>query len=276
MLGDERLDLDAYFSRVAYEGPTTPRLDTLAALVLAHTSAIPFSNLEILLGQPVLLDLASVQRKLVAERGGGYCFEQNGLLFRVLCALGFEVTAMGGRVRLKSPQDVVPQRTHMVLRVAMGGHDWLVDAGLGGLTPTAPLRMDAGVEQATPHERRRLVGGPFRWVHQVLVGADWVDAYDFTTETLHPIDQELANWWTSGHPDSSFRKRLVVAKAEADGGRVTMDNNMFRRRVLDVVVEQEEIASPASRLAILETQFGLCYPPETRWSWDAIGSTRTS
>ncbi len=77
---DGSLDLDAYLRRIEYAGERAPSRATLDALHLAHATHIPFENLDILLGRPIRLDLASLQAKLVAGRRGGYCFEQN-LLF---------------------------------------------------------------------------------------------------------------------------------------------------------------------------------------------------
>src|SRR5579862_7365644 len=97
---DTAIDLTAYFTRIGFGGPArpAPTLDTLRALHLLHPQAIPFENLDVLLGRPVTLDLASIQRKLVAEGRGGYCYEHNLLLRSVLQTLGFRVRSFGGRV----------------------------------------------------------------------------------------------------------------------------------------------------------------------------------
>ena len=70
-------DLDAYLARIAYAGPREATIATLTALHTAHVVAIPFENLDILLSRGIDLDLAALERKLVTERRGGYCFEQN-------------------------------------------------------------------------------------------------------------------------------------------------------------------------------------------------------
>src|SRR5687768_9622587 len=99
------LDLDAYLARVsvARSVVAAPTLDALAAIVWGHVTAIPFENLDILLGRPVRIDLPSVEAKLVGARRGGYCFEQNTLLAAVLRALGYRVTTLSARVRMGSP-----------------------------------------------------------------------------------------------------------------------------------------------------------------------------
>jgi N-hydroxyarylamine O-acetyltransferase len=94
------LDLDAYLERIGYEGRDEPTLEVLDALHLAHTTTIPFENLDILLGRPIRLDLPSLQDKLVRDRRGGYCFEHNTLFAAALEAVGFGVTRLGARVRI--------------------------------------------------------------------------------------------------------------------------------------------------------------------------------
>jgi hypothetical protein len=71
----ERLDLPAYLERVGHDGDTAPTVATLTALHRAHLAAIPFENLDIILGRGIAVDLESVQRKLVHGRRGGYCYE---------------------------------------------------------------------------------------------------------------------------------------------------------------------------------------------------------
>ena len=94
----ETFDLDAYLSRIGYTGPRTASLTTLRAIHALHPAAIPFENLDPLLKRPVRLNLASLQAKLVAERRGGYCFEQNIPFAAALEALGFTVIRLAGRV----------------------------------------------------------------------------------------------------------------------------------------------------------------------------------
>ncbi len=66
------LDLDAYFERVRWGGETRPTFETLAGLLRAHMTAIPFENLDVLLGRKVRLDLEFLQDKLIRRRRGGY------------------------------------------------------------------------------------------------------------------------------------------------------------------------------------------------------------
>ena len=259
------IDLDAYFERIGYSGPREPTLCVLNAIALAHTSAIPFENLDVLLGRPISLDPASLADKLVRRRRGGYCFEQNGLFLLVLGALAFQVAPISARVRWQRPRDFTPPRTHLFLRVEIDGESWLADVGIGGLSLTSAIRLNTDGPQTTPHDTRRIVREGALLYHQVRFGQDWADINEFTLEEMPPIDRELANWYTSAHPDSHFRNRLVAALAGPDGRRYTLLNNELTIRHGDGSSDVRVIASAEELLSVLDEHFGLHMPPGTRF-----------
>jgi len=94
------LDLGAYLRRIGLETRPAADLAGLRALHFAHATTIPFENLDIQMGLRILLDLASLQAKLVRRHRGGYCFEHNTLFLAVLKAVGFDVIPCEARVRL--------------------------------------------------------------------------------------------------------------------------------------------------------------------------------
>jgi N-hydroxyarylamine O-acetyltransferase len=258
-------DLDAYFARIGYDGPRAPTLATLHAITAAHTSSIPFENLSILMGEAIDLEIDAVMRKLVHARRGGYCFEQNGLLLHVLGALGFEVTPLGARVRLDRPRDFIPPRTHVFLRVDVEGEPWITDVGVGGVSLTSAIRLDTEAEQTTPHDCRRIVRDSGRLFHQVRFGDDWQDVCEFTLEEMPPVDRELGNWFTSAHPRSHFKNRLIVARAASDGSRLTLLNDELKIRRRGAAAEKRLVATADELLDVLGRHFGLSFPPGTRF-----------
>ncbi|MEQ1502052.1 MAG: arylamine N-acetyltransferase [Myxococcota bacterium] len=253
--------LERYFARIGYGGPTPPTVDTLHALALAHACAVPFENLDPWLGRPVSLRLDDVVAKLVLGGRGGYCFEQNGLMLEVLDALGFRVTPLSARVRVQRPRDYTPPRTHLFVRVDLADGPWLVDVGVGGLSVTAALRWTPDVVQDTPHEARRFVVDDGRWFHQVRLGDTWADVCEFTGEAMPPIDREVANWYTSTHPASSFRTRLVAARATPDGGRRTLADRLYTVRDADGVATVARLDAEDALRRVLTDAFGLTVPP---------------
>lgn len=266
--------LDAYFARIRYAGPRDPTLATLRGIVFQHVTNIPFENINVLLGLGISLDPRTVEQKLVHDRRGGYCFEQNGLLLRVLTALGFTAEPLSARVRLQQPRDFTPPRTHLFLKVTINGVPWLADTGVGGFSPTAPLRIDTEAAQETHHGAHRVVHEDGVFFHQAMTKDGWSDVYEFTGECMPEIDRTLANWWTSTSPESKFRNSLLVALALPDGTRAgIMNRSLVRRRAGDIV-EASDIGSPQELLTLLDQTFGLRFAagtrldgPQCEWRW---------
>lgn len=248
-------DLDAYFARIGYAGPRDATLATLSAIHTRHACSIPFENLDVLLGRGIRFDLDSVQQKLVRDRRGGYCFEQNHLLAAVLRELGFAVTPLIARVRWQAPADAITPLTHMLLCVEVGDRSFLADVGFGSMSLAAPLSLELDREQTGSLELRRLIQRSAFVVHQARVGEEWSDVYQFKLEAAPPVDFELGNWFTSTHPQSRFAQNLVAVRM-GDRCRFVILNREFTIRHADGKVEKRAIASPDELLAVLAEYFG--------------------
>jgi N-hydroxyarylamine O-acetyltransferase len=252
--------LDEYLARIGYDGPRAATPAALADLHEAHALAIPFENLDIQLGRPIRLAEESLVDKLVTQRRGGYCFEQNGLLAAALEALGFGVVRLAARVRLGATQ-LLP-RTHMLLEVEAGGLPYIADVGFGvdGLYRPIPLHPGE-YESAGDHYRIEASDGVY--VLSAERAGSWLELYAFTREPHHAVDFELASWYTSTHPQSRFVTTLTAQRLEP--GR----RSRLRDREL-VVTEngqetRAEIASPEELVDVLAHRFGLEFPAGTRF-----------
>ena len=265
------MNLDAYLARLGCGGPRRASLDVLAALQAAHVAAIPFENIDIRLGRPISLDLPALEAKLVRDRRGGYCFEQNSLFAAVLESLGFSVATLEARVRPPGATAILP-RTHMVLRVALGGRDLLVDVGFGGDGPTGPVPLD-GSETRTTAGAYRVAHDGALTVLQRRDGDSWLDLYAFRPELALPIDFEVANYYTSTHPRSRFVTTLTVQISKPEERRV------LRGRTYTITrgEESETRELDAGEIpALLHEGFGLDLPEADvlRAAGDAPPSSR--
>lgn len=216
------LDLDAYFERIGWSGSTRPDMDTLAALLRAHMSRIPFENLDVLLGRRIRLDLEGLQQKLVRSRRGGYCFEHGTLFAAVLESLGFRLRRHTARVTMVVPRSESP-RTHMLLTVALAEGTFVVDPGFGSLAPPFPVPLpDRGADAAVPDTHWMVRDGDC-WILRARAGDATIDAWVSTLDADNPVDFEVGNHYTSTHPASGFVNRLALRALTADG-RVTVMN----------------------------------------------------
>ena len=264
------IDLGRYFARIGYSGQVEVGLDTLNGIMQAQAQSVPFENLDVLLGRPIDLSPDALERKIVTEHRGGYCFEQNGLLLHVLQAIGFHVTPLSARVRYQRPRDYTPARTHLFLSVQIGGAPWVADVGVGNMSLTSAFRLDLDGEQPTLHEPRRILREGSRYFHQARLGDDWHDVLEFTGEEMPGIDRELANWFTSAHPQSHFRNRLITARALPDGQRLTLLNRELTLRSRNGEAQTRTIHTPAELVRVLHTEFGLHFPEGTIFPCDAL------
>jgi len=209
----DRLDLDAYLRRVGADAPRAADGAALAALHRAHLGAIPFENLDVILGRGISVDLEHVQAKLVDRSRGGYCYEHATLFAAVLERTGFSVDRL--LARTGDPLEHPRPRSHLVLLVASPatGERWLADVGFGsGLLQPLALRADGPHEQgAWTYE---LVRGrsprDTAWRLREDDGTGWTTILTFTEEPQYAVDVEVANENTSTSPRSPFTQRPVV------------------------------------------------------------------
>ena len=258
---NDLLDLDAYLKRIGLgrtEG-LAPDAATLTALHRAHVATIPFENLALMLGHQVRTDLGSVQDKLVHQRRGGYCYEQNTLFGAVLQRLGFRVDRLLARVG--SDREPLRPRTHMVLSVEVEGRRLLADTGFGnGLLEPIPLDPDGPHRQGVWSYRTL---GPDRTGvrrFQELDAGEWQTRYRFTDEPQHAVDVVMSNLYTTTWPSSPFRHRPIVIRREVGVSRELI-GRQFSLVVPGRAADSVQL-SDAGVVDVLREVFGLDLTPE--------------
>jgi N-hydroxyarylamine O-acetyltransferase len=258
-MGRRLFGLDAYLDRIGMTAPARADSTALAALQRAHRMAIPFENLDILLGRGIDLAPEAVFDKLVTRRRGGYCFEQNGLFAQALAAMGFATQrAMARSWHLDPP--ATPGRTHVILHVTLSGASWIADAGFGGgYAPPMPLVADRIAEDgAVRHRLRR--DSEHGWMLERDGGDGWRRQYSFTLDPVYDGDIALANHWTATAPDSRFTAGPVLNRILPDGDVSLTGRRLTRRRAGGGT--QREIGDAAAYRATLAEVFGLALSDE--------------
>lgn len=256
------VNIDAYFERIGFAGSIAPTLETLQQLQVLHAAAIPFENLDAMMGVPVRLELNNLQQKLLYDRRGGYGPEVNLLFKALLEDLDYKVKGVAARVFWNKPEGVEPLPTHLALIVEIAGGQYLVDVGFGGMTPTAPLRLRAEMEQETPHGLFRLMGGgEADWQLEVRIGEDWTLLYRFdltekSFEDVVAMSDMLA-------ADQTFRTTLRGARIEKDR-RLALRNARLTTRPNDGPIDTRMIASVEDAKDILSNVFGIVLPANDR------------
>jgi N-hydroxyarylamine O-acetyltransferase len=252
-------DSALYLERLGYITAPPPTLDTLRQLVQRHTQVFSFETLNTFMHLPVPVDLPSLERKLLREGRGGYCYELNRLFLALLHRLGFDARALTGRVVMGGPEDAITARTHMVLLVTVEDERYIADVGFGGMVPTAPLRLDNEAVQSTPHEPYRIKRQGQSYLLSAEVAGEWRAMYRFDLQPQEEIDLEVGNWYVATHPDSPFRGRLTAART-GTGLRKALQGNRFTVYRLGAPSEHRRLSDVGDMVAVLQDEFGIRVP----------------
>jgi arylamine N-acetyltransferase len=260
---EDAIDLPAYLARTGYTGQLRPTLDVLMELIERHMAAIPFEAVDVMLDHGVDLNPASIDRKLLAGRRGGYCFEHASLLGRALTAIGFPVERLLARVRVRdTPDGSAPPATHASLKVEADGRFWLADVGFGGFMPNMPLAWDVGTAQEARFGIFRIRDTADGRLVETQDGDGWTPLYEILNFRWQRVDFDVANHYVAHHPSSPFRTTLIVARTEVEtrytlaGNKLTVHSSKGLRegRVLDADGIENALG----------TVFGLPVQPEWR------------
>jgi N-hydroxyarylamine O-acetyltransferase len=246
--------LPAYLDRLGLTD-VPEGLAGLRAVQEAHMRAIPFENLDPLLGRVPRLDPGSLSEKLVARARGGYCFEHNGLFGRALEALGYAPRTLLARVRNGAPQGGA--RTHQAFEVVADDARWLADTGFGGHGALHPVAFDDPGPQVLPNGAYRVVRDESagETVLERRAGADWISLYGFDGLPAREIDIEAANFLCARWESAPFTANLMLALHGADGRRA-MFNRAFTLG-MPPDTETRVIDSPAEFADVLRDEFRL-------------------
>jgi N-hydroxyarylamine O-acetyltransferase len=251
------VDIQAYLNRINYDGPTVLAADSLHRLQVAHLLTVPFENLSIHTGAPVVLADEALFTKIVERRRGGFCYELNGLFAALLRALGFDVTMLSAEVAnaeggFSQPFD------HMTLMVNLQQR-WLVDVGFGDCF-IEPLLIDEPGEQVEGRRTYRIAhDGAFLILEQREDGA-WTPQYRFT---LHPYKYDDFAEMCRYHQTSSqshFTQKRICSRLSPDRGRITLSDMRLIETLEDGQRSERIVANEQEYDRVLLESFGIVLP----------------
>lgn len=259
--------LDGYLARIGWRGPRVPSSDTLAHVLRAHMRAVPFENLDVLLGRGIRIDLDSVYAKLVERRRGGYCFEHGTLFQAALSGLGFTPTAHAARVIMLRRREEAPL-THMVVTVPLDDRTYVLDPGFGGHAPLVPVPLVDGEAVRDGDDVHRMVRRGREWVLEARVDGVDTPLWTSTLEPAEPVDFLMANHFVSTYPASPF-VTMLMARAFSSRGRVSMMNRDVTVRAANLV-ERNVVTDRSALRTILASDFGFDLPDVERLRVPAV------
>jgi N-hydroxyarylamine O-acetyltransferase len=241
----------AYLDRIGAQRPAAVDAAALRALHRAHLLTVPFENLSIHTGEPIVLDEDVLLGKVVARRRGGFCYELNGAFTLLLRALGAQVAMVSARAY--GDGSLGPPFDHMALlvRCADGSGPWLADVGFGSHS-VYPLLFDSRAEQDDP-------AAPF-----LLADAAEGDVDVFKggkpQYRVERRERDLADyvptcWYQQTSPGSHFTQSTICSRLTQDG-RISISGRTLIRTSNGTRTE-EKLAGDAALLAGYHEHFGI-------------------
>jgi N-hydroxyarylamine O-acetyltransferase len=215
------MDITPYLKRIDYSGSLGLTAEVLNGLHYAHLLTVPFENLDIHLGKPILLNEAQLFEKIVTQRRGGFCYELNGLFAALLRELGFDLDLLSARVCENG--EYGPEYDHLVLRVRLKD-DWLVDVGFGD-SFNKPLRLFESGDQVRSGVSYRVERGSSDWkLLRMDDPGKWRCSYCFSLLPRQLSDfKELCHYHQTS-PKSSFTQKRLCTRATPEG-RITLSDS---------------------------------------------------
>ena len=251
------MDVQAYLRRINYAGQTNPTAATLRALHVTHLRTVPFENLSIHAGEPIVLDDESLFTKIVERRRGGFCYEANGLFAALLRALGFRVTMLSAEVA-RDDASYSPPFDHMALMITLEDR-WLADVGFGD-SFTEPLLLDGQLEQLQSPDAFRIDrDGDYRIVMR-READQWKPNYRFTLQSYTYQDFAEMCRYHQTSPESHFTQKRICSRATKDG-RITV-SDMRLIETSDGQRRERTLANQNEYAVSLREQFGIVMAEE--------------
>jgi len=270
-----RLDPRDYLARIGFTTPEhmdfqRPSSILLRALHEAHMMAVPFENLSIHYGQPIVLQVAALFDKIVLRRRGGFCYELNGMFAWLLRQLEYRVTMLSVEVA-ESGGTFSPAYDHLALLVHdVDGTDRLADVGFGD-SFRRPLRMEPDVEQGggdgyiyclrvgqnRDHAQEERDHFPYWLVERCGSDSDaqWEPVYRFTRQIHALTDFAERCIYQQTSPDSHFTQKRICSLALPDGRISLSDLRLITTRGGER--EERMLASEDEYQTVLTDYFGI-------------------
>ena len=197
----------------------------LSELQPAHLLTVPFENLDI--HNKVKIDLDNLFDKIVTRRRGGFCYELNGLFYKLLKEIGFTVKMVSARVYTHK-KDYSPEFDHMALIVTINDDNYLVDVGFGEFA-FSPIKIEVNKETTDPRGvfKIELFDDNHKIVAKKNTEGTFVPEYLFSEKERQLEEFYDRCLWHQTNPESHFMQNSICS-LPTKNGRITLAGNLLK------------------------------------------------
>ena len=229
------MNIQQYLERIKYDGNVTASLDVLSKLQVLHLMNVPFENLDI--QNKIKINLDNLFDKVITRKRGGFCYELNGMFYKLLKQIGFVVKMVSARVYNNVTKNYSPEFDHMALIVSLDKDDYLVDVGFGEFA-LCPIKIETGTETED-------AGGTFRIdrydnkyfvVQKKNEHGEFIAEYIFTKKKRKIKEFYSRCIYHQENEESHFTQKRICTMA-TEWGRITLTGTTLKITEKGIVKE---------------------------------------
>jgi len=220
------MNIAKYIKRIKYEGELFASFNVLKELQRSHLFNVPFENLDVHYGNPIVLDVSKFYQKIVDKKRGGFCYELNGLFHNLLNELGFEAEIISARVYDAKKGSFGEEYDHLVIIVKLNQTEYLVDVGFGAFT-IYPLKLEINKIQEDPIGNFIIEKENDFYVVSKIDGDRKTIKYKFIKKKR--VLEEFRGMcdFHQTSPNSHFTQKKLISRP-TENGRITITGNTLK------------------------------------------------
>ncbi len=226
-----------YFERIHYTGSAEASLIILTKLQQAHLMNVPFENLDI--QHHIKIDLDNLFNKVVVNKRGGFCYELNGLFYRLLKKIGFKAKMISARVYNVKTKIYSPEYDHMAIMVSLKGDRYLVDVGFGEFA-LSPIKIKHGRETIDARGVFKIEKTDKNYIVIVKKNDEgqFIPEYKFLEKERHIEEFYPRCLYHQTSPESHFTQKIICSLPTQEG-RITLTGNTLKITEKGVITERQ-------------------------------------
>ncbi|KAF9775893.1 hypothetical protein IL306_005981 [Fusarium sp. DS 682] len=290
--------LEKYYDRIALPASdrkstisdlsSDAQLEFLFTLTQQQILTVPFENLTLHYSWHRIVDVNAdhLYDKIVNEKRGGYCMENNTFFHTVLLSLGYDIYMVPARV-FSPDTGRYGGLSHCLNVVTIQGKSYAVDVGFGARMPDKPYelveekiltRLDGGQMRLRHDTISQGVSKQKVWIYEYRShdAGEWIPQWCFMDFEVFPEDIKVMNMSPSKSPSSFFTFKILAVQFTSekedysDGkardleklggvvdGAFIIDGNICRYRKGGEVKWEKTFKSEDERLEVLRKYFGI-------------------
>ncbi len=254
----QQIDLDKYLKKLNIDINTQESpLTLIENIQKKHLETFSFNNIAVLLKNEISIKIEDIVEKIVTQNQGGYCFEHNALMFKVLKDLGFNVRLLIGRVVNNTDKDV--PRTHRITLLEHEDKKYLIDVGFGPLCIQKPMQLDKSYLDTDAYRVVQNSEGSYQL--EKLTNKGYFILYKFDLETYTHADCVMGNFYSSHYKDAVFVNNFVLSLITSEL-TLSLRNHTLHRIYKNKTTEVVNISSVKQLCTIINNEFKISIDEE--------------